>query len=120
MLFVFSSHINVIRCSIVPFQYPYFVDHTFISNKLEPIFNSFLCPSKLYEMKLLYKILVFWGITKHRSNRGFVHGSSMVPPWFVHRFRGFRWRNHGQTMKKPWRKYVENNVLIFSKFAFAW
>ncbi|MCT4673784.1 MAG: hypothetical protein N4A37_11150 [Prolixibacteraceae bacterium] len=44
----------------------------------------------------------------------------MVCPWFVHRFRGFRWRNHGQTMKKPWRKYVENNVLIFSKFAFAW
>ncbi|MCT4674150.1 MAG: hypothetical protein N4A37_13000 [Prolixibacteraceae bacterium] len=31
----------------------------------------------------------------------------MVPPWFVHRFRGFRWRNHGRTIKEPWRKYEE-------------
>ena len=37
----------------------------------------------------------------HRLNKGFVHGSSMVRPWFVHRFRGFRWRNHGQTMEEP-------------------
>jgi hypothetical protein len=57
-------------------------------------------------------------------NNGFVHGSFMVPPWFVHRFALFdggtmekAWTNHGESMeeiprKQHYKAYCKNKKMI--------